>query len=154
MDTVPYVEVHVVQRFSAPADRVFDAWINPVIAGSWLFATASHRMSRVQIDPRAGGAFRFEGERDGETVVQTGKYLEIARPRRLAFMLFMAERSRSATRVNVEITALKAGCELALVHENVLPDRARLTEGRWDGMLYGLAEMLGDSRESRGRLPG
>jgi uncharacterized protein YndB with AHSA1/START domain len=150
MDTAPHVEVRVTQRFSAPADRVFNAWLDPVMAGRWLFATASHRMSRVTIDARAGGAFRFEGGREGETVVQTGKFLEIVRPRRLAFVLSMAEHSHGTSRVNVEIAPLKSGCELALVHKNVQPDRARLTEGRWDGMLYGLAETLGGSRESRG----
>ena len=149
MDTAPYVEIRVSQRFSAPADRVFDAWIDPALAGQWLFATASHRMARVTIDARTGGAFRFEGRRDGGTVVRTGKYLEIVRPRRLIFTLSMTERSRGASRVNVEIAPLDTGCELTLVHENVLPDRARITEGRWDGMLYGLAETLGGTRDIR-----
>ena len=145
MDTVPYVVVRIAQRFSAPADRVFNAWIDPLVACRWLFATASHRMSRVEIDARAGGEFRFADERDGERIVHAGKFLDIERPRRLVFTLSMAEHSHHATRVNVEIVPLQSGCELTLVHESVLPGHAPGTDARWTGMLYGLAETLGSS---------
>lgn len=46
------------------------------------------------------------------------------------------------TRVTAEIVPLKTGCELRLTHENVPPELARHTEGRWSGMLYGLATVL------------
>ncbi len=143
MDTAPHVEVRVTQRFSASAERVFNAWVDPGIAGKWLFATASRPMSSVTIDARAGGSFRLEDWQDGEDAVQSGKYVEIVSPRRLVFILSAEKRRRSGTCVSVEIVPLETGCELTLVHENVPPGHANGTEGRWAGMLYGLAALLG-----------
>ena len=143
MDAAVFSEIRVTQRFSAPADRVFDAWIDPALAGEWLFATAWRPLARVEIDARAGGSFRFEERIDGEGVVHTGQYIEIDRPRRLAIALAEGKRGRVSTRVSVEIAALDAGCVLTLVHANVPPESAYYTEGRWSGMLYGLAALLG-----------
>lgn len=139
MDTAPHVEVRVTQRYSAPTDSVFDAWIDPAMAGRWLFATAWRPMSRVEIDARQGGSFRFADRRGVEC---SGKYLEFSRPRRLVFTLIEGGRPSDVTRVNVEIVPLLAGCELALTHENVAPDCASRAENRWTGMLYGLGETL------------
>jgi len=143
MDTAPHVEVRITQRFSAPAERVFNAWLDPEIAGNWLFATAWRPMSRVAIDARAGGSFRFEDRQDREGVVHSGKYIEIVSPQRLVFALSEEKRPQDMSRVSVEIAPLEAGCELTLVHESVLPHDAARTEGRWIGMLYGLATLLG-----------
>jgi uncharacterized protein YndB with AHSA1/START domain len=149
MDAAPHLEVRVVQRFSAPPDQVFDAWIDPATAGRWLFATAWRPMSRVTIDARAGGTFRFEERRDGSGIIQTGIYIEVARPGRLVFTISGEKRRKDAARVSVEIAAADTGCELTLVHGGVLAHDAAHTEGRWAGMLYGLATMLGgDSRRA------
>jgi len=72
----------------------------------------------------------------------SSKYIEIVRPRRLVFTLSGEKRPQDMTRVSVEIVPLEEGCELTLVHESVLPDSANRTEGRWTGMLYGLATII------------
>jgi uncharacterized protein YndB with AHSA1/START domain len=138
------MKVRVTQRYGATPERVFDAWLDPKTAGAWLFATAWRPMSRVEIDARRGGPYRLA---DGKGTEYTGRYIEIARPRRLVFTLSLANSPRVVTRVTAEIEPLRSGCELRLVHENVPPDRAPLTEGRWTGILYGLGETL----DARGR---
>ena len=142
MDTVSFVEVRVAQRFNAPPERVFDAWIDPATAGRWLFATAWRPMSRVEIDAHAGGAFRFEERPGGKGAVQAGRYLEIDRPGHLVFTLLGGECRQDAARVSVAFIPLEAGCELTLVHEGVFSRDAARVEGRWTGMLYGLATLL------------
>lgn len=142
MDIAPFVEVRVAQHYRAPADRVFDAWIDPAIAGNWLFATASRPASRVAIDARPGGAFRFVERTRGRDIEHSGEYLELVRPRRLSFTLTARHRPDRWSRVTVDIVPQATGCRLALVHENVLKDEAPLVDGRWAGMLYGLNRML------------
>lgn len=134
--------VRVTSEFDAPPERVFDAWLDPGIAGKWLFATATRPAARVAIDARVGGAFRFEEGYDGGRVQHAGVYVVIDRPRRLVFTLSGVKRPRNVTRVCVEIAALDSGCELTLVHENVPQDRAIRTENRWTGMLYGLGKTV------------
>jgi uncharacterized protein YndB with AHSA1/START domain len=132
--------IRVARRFRAPAERVFRAWLEPDVAGRWLFATASQPMTDVDIDARVGGAFRL-AERPGGGHAAHGRYVEIVPHRRLVFTLALPGRS-GVTRVTAEINPLKRGCELALVHERVPADRAGEVEGRWTGILYGLGETL------------
>lgn len=142
MDTAAQVEIRVAQRYSASPERVFDAWLDPAMASAWLFATASHPIARAEIDARVGGSFRFVDRRNGDEIEYTGEYLEIVRPRRLVFALSMENSPKVVTRVIAEIAPLKQGCELTLTHDGVPPGVAARTEGRWSGMLYGLATIL------------
>ena len=143
MDTAPFVEIRVTQRYGAPPDEVVNAWIEPAAAGQWLFATASRPVTRLEIDARAGGSFRFFEESSGNDIEHAGVYIEFDRPRRLVFALSERGRSPGQTRVSVEIVQAKAGCEVTLVHEGVSPEQASRIEGRWAGMLYGLGTLLG-----------
>jgi uncharacterized protein YndB with AHSA1/START domain len=135
--------VRVTHRFTASAERVFDAWLDPQKAGKWLFATPSGQMVRVEIEARVGGAFCFTDRREGEDVEHIGEYLEIDRPRRLVFTFTVAKYSQESTRVTVDIVPQGAGCELTLTHEGVLPDYASRTEAGWTGILDRLAATLG-----------
>jgi uncharacterized protein YndB with AHSA1/START domain len=134
--------IHLTRRFRAPPRRVFDAWLDPGLAGRWLFATASRPMTDVEIDARVGGWFRLVDRRNGESTEHHGRYVEIVPHRRLVFTLQGGSRPREATRVIVEIIPRKRGCELRLRHENLPPDHAHDTEARWTGILYGLGETL------------
>jgi len=134
--------IRITRRFAVPPEEVFDAWINPEIAGQWLFATASRPMTHVEIDARVEGAFCFAEQRDGELIEYTGEYVEIVPHRRLAFALSMEDHWYVTTRVMVEIAPLKTGSELTLVHEDVPSHYADHTEARWTGILYGLGVTL------------
>jgi uncharacterized protein YndB with AHSA1/START domain len=145
------VELRVTQCFDAPARRVFNAWLDPAVAGAWLFATASRPLARVEIDARVGGSFRMLDRLGRGGTEYAGEYLEIAPPRRLAFTLSADPGAQEATRVRVEIIPTGSGCELTLTHENVPPDDASRMEGRWIGMLYGLGTRLGAEPGGRGQ---
>lgn len=134
--------IRVTRRFRAPPERVFDAWLDPETAGLWLFATALQPMARVKIDARVGGAFCFADRRGGEDIEYSGEYIEIARPRRLAFTLSMNNRLPDITRVTAEIVPLKTGCRFILTHENLPADYASSMKARWTGILYGFGAML------------
>jgi len=130
--------VHVCQLLPVTPARAFQAWVDPALAGRWLFATASNPMTRVAIDARVGGRFRFAD--DGDTD-ESGCYLEILPGRRLAFSL---DRSGSinGSAVTVEFARHDAGCLLSLTHSCVVSEDAGYVQARWEGMLYGVCLML------------
>jgi uncharacterized protein YndB with AHSA1/START domain len=106
--------------------------------------TRRFKMVRAEVDPRAGGSFIFVDRRDGKDVSHAGSYLEIDRPRRLAFTFGVD--GTECTRVVVDIGSANGGSELTLTHELApgwedFADRAR--EG-WTKILDGLAATLGE----------
>jgi len=139
MSSAPDLTVRVTRRFSASAERVFDAWLDPERARKFLFATATGQMVRVEINARVGGKFVFTDRRDGDDVEHTGEYLEIDRPRRLVFTFAAPKFSSASTRVSIDIVPLESGCELTLTHEGVLPDYVTRTEAGWGMILDNLA---------------
>jgi uncharacterized protein YndB with AHSA1/START domain len=141
--TASRATVRVAHHFSASAERVFDAWLDPAKAGKFLFATPTGTMVRAEIDPRVGGRFCFVDRRDGQDAEHVGTYLEIDRPRRLVFTFGVPQFSSEMTRVTIEIVAHGTGCELTLTHDDVLPDYATRTEGGWRMILDSLAKTLG-----------
>ncbi len=139
----PHATIRVAYRYGASAADAFDAWLDPEVAGRWLFATASQPMAHVEIDGRVGGSFCFvEQLQAGRIIRYTGQYIEIVPDRRLAFTLSMEPHPDLVTRVAVAIAPLAQGCMLKLRHENIPPEHASYVEGRWTGILYGLGVTL------------
>jgi uncharacterized protein YndB with AHSA1/START domain len=134
--------VRVVRHFSASAERVFDAWLDPKKAGRWLFATPGGQMVRVEIDARVAGRFVFVERRDGEDVEHSGEYLALDRPRRLVFRFAVLKYSSAYTRVAIDIVPVGSGCELTLVHEGILPEYEAQTQSGWKTILEALAARL------------
>jgi uncharacterized protein YndB with AHSA1/START domain len=134
--------VQVTRKFSASAERVFDAWLDPNTVGKWLFATPTGKMGEVKIDARVGGSYVIVECREGTDVEHIGEYLEIDRPRRLVFTLKVPKYSEENTKVTIEIRALESGCELTLTHEGVLPDYIARTTSGWSMILDHLAATL------------
>jgi uncharacterized protein YndB with AHSA1/START domain len=145
MTADPRPIVRVTHRFDASAERVFDAWLDPKTAGRWLFATSTGQMVRVEIDARVGGQFIFVDRRNGEDIEHRGEYLDLDRPRRLAFTFGVPKYSSETTRVCVDIVPRETGCELTLTHEGVLPEYAERTNSGWTEILGRLAANLAQS---------
>jgi uncharacterized protein YndB with AHSA1/START domain len=130
------VILRVTHRYSAPAERVFDAWLTPAQASRFLFRTRTGNVMQCMITPEVGGGFTVTDRRptaDGDEsvfdVVHMGKYLEIDRPRKLVFDLTVLTYTELTTRVTVEVTPLGAhSCELALTHELGDTDQAHANE--------------------------
>jgi uncharacterized protein YndB with AHSA1/START domain len=76
--------VSVRREIAAPAEVLFDAWLDAHSLGTWLKPSGC-RETRAETDPREGGAFRIVMTDDESSTVHTGTYREIDRPRRLVF---------------------------------------------------------------------
>jgi uncharacterized protein YndB with AHSA1/START domain len=135
--------IAITRRFDVPMEPVFDAWLDPARAGRFLFATPTGKMVRVEIDARVGGCFNIT-RRDGEDIEHVGTYLDIDRPRRLAFTFGVPKFSPQMTRVTIELKPLPTGCELELTHEGVPPEWRDATRQGWGKILDGLSALLAD----------
>jgi uncharacterized protein YndB with AHSA1/START domain len=76
--------VTVRRQIAAPADDLFDAWLDAQSLGTWL-RPSGVRETRAETDPRVGGTFRIIMVDDESSMEHTGTYREIDRPRRLVF---------------------------------------------------------------------
>ena len=108
MQTGDKFKLTVTRRFNAAAEAVFDAWLDPVGAPKWLFATPNGEMLRADIDPSVGGEFCIVEKREDEVMEHLGEYTVIDRPRRLAFM-FTVNMSDDVSHVTVDIAPVAGG---------------------------------------------
>jgi uncharacterized protein YndB with AHSA1/START domain len=143
-DTAPKtVQVTATHRYEVAPERVFDAWLDPAIAGQFLFATPTGRMIRAEIDPRIGGRFTFTDRRpDMGDIEHVGTYVEIDRPRRLVFDFAVPKFSLQVSTVTLDFAPSGDGCELTLTHDGVLEEYAKGTRTGWSMILAALGWAL------------
>jgi len=136
-------ELKVSHRYPFPAEKVFDAWLDPKVASRFLFATPEGEMIRAEVDARVGGRFTFVDRRpDMGDVEHVGEYLEIDRPRRLVFTFAVPAYDPNYTTVTVTLAPDGAGCIATLTHAGVPEEWAgRSTEG-WGMILASLETAL------------
>lgn len=139
------IQIRVSRHFTASAERVFDAWFDETTAVRWWFATPAGQMQSVKIDGRVGGKFRIVERRGDEDAEHFGTFIELDRPRRIV-LDFATDPDHPATRVTIQITALKdGGCELTLSHDIAAEwaDYKDRTSQGWTMILESLAKALG-----------
>jgi uncharacterized protein YndB with AHSA1/START domain len=144
--------VRLTHRFSASAERVYDAFLDAEEARKFLFATSTGAIVRCEIDARVGGSFVIVDRRDGEDVLHTGTYQELERPRRIVFTLSVPKYSSHASKVTLVLEPLDKGCELTLTQEakrERADTRQSASEG-WLGILEVAAEVLVDEAPTCG----
>jgi uncharacterized protein YndB with AHSA1/START domain len=142
MTTATSATVQVFRRIAASPERVYDAWLDPDQAGRWLFRTSDGSLERCEIDARVGGGLRVDERRADGLAEHYGTYVEIDRPRRLAFD-FWTSFSDEKTRVVVDIAPDGDGSLLTLTHEGVWADYEDRTRQGWTMILENLARTLG-----------
>lgn len=146
------IVVSVIRNFPVPRERVFDAWLDPALIEGWMFGAAvrNEEILHLRNDPRVGGRFSFLVQRGEQRIDHVGTYLELDRPRRLAFtwaaVLVGADEDvdEASSRVTIELIAAGDGCDLTLTHEMdpKWADYAERTRMGWTKMLGDLADAL------------
>jgi len=136
------VDPQIARQFNAPAERVFDAWLDPGVGAHWPFATPGGQTVRAQTDARVGGRFVFTDRRDGVDVEHSGAYLEIARPRRLVFEFSVPMYSPGVSRIAVDLEPAPGGCGLTLTHVGHPAEFVERSRAGWNMTLDRLAATL------------
>ena len=141
MSETPHVSARATRRFSEAPETVFGAWLDPDQIGRWMFA--NEETVRIALEPRVGGTFSFVVRRQGREIDHVGTYLEIDRPRRLAFTWGTAD-SEERSRVIITVEPLATGAEMTVTHE-MAPQWAQFVpqaEASWGKMLAALEAAL------------
>ena len=82
MTEAPVVRVQRVMP--ATPDVVFGEWLDPESLAEWM-CPRPDRCVAVTVEPRVGGRVRFDVDSSGTSVLITGQFLTIDRPRLLRF---------------------------------------------------------------------
>jgi uncharacterized protein YndB with AHSA1/START domain len=137
-----------VQTFSVPAQRVYDAILDPAMIARFMFGPLlrEEEILHIRNELRVGGRFSFKVKRSDAVIDHVGEYLELAPPRRVAFTWGIAGESDDAggPPVTIDITPTSEGCSVRLTHEMApgwegFADRAGAA---WARMLGVLATLL------------
>jgi len=127
------------REIAAPAEVLFDAWLDAESLGAWLKPDGI-RETRAQTDPREGGSFRIVMVQDETELLHSGTYREIDRPHRLVFTWSShATRFRDSL-VTVTFEPSSEGSTVVEIHQVGLPDEeARASHHRgWSEILRAL----------------
>lgn len=109
----------------APADKVFDAWLNPEVMQGFL-CPGEGTTSRVSNDPVVGGRYDIlmEGGPHGEGVPHWGEYRRIDRPEHLEFT-WNSPHAEPDSIVTLEFRPVDGGTEVTLIHDRFPSEGAR-----------------------------
>lgn len=140
----PLIKVQVTRRFDTTAERIYDAFLDPMQAGKFMFATPTGQMIRAETSPRVGGSFVFIERRPNGDAEHYGIYVELNRPRRLSFRFAVEKNAKESDLVTIDIVPREKRSEVILTHEMKAEFegyRDRIAEG-WASILGGLAAIL------------
>ncbi len=140
--------VEVERRVGARPERVFDALLDPSMVRTWLAAPDAGGAVSVELDARVGGTFSFVVRRDGETIADSGQYLEIDRPRALSFTWRVPRVSLETGVVTIQLMPVGNETAVTLRHEGVFAEHEERTERGWSAAIESIALLLARPREA------
>jgi uncharacterized protein YndB with AHSA1/START domain len=134
------------RTYTAPRQRVFDAWTKPELAAKVL-GPGDVTVPEIDMDVRTGGTYRLVMLMpDGERMNVGGTYREVRAPERLS-MTWRWEEDDPAdefdTLLTLEFNEVAGGTELVLTHEQLasVESRDRHADG-WGKILDQLADSV------------
>ncbi|MGQ0383690.1 MAG: SRPBCC family protein [Gammaproteobacteria bacterium] len=135
----PVPTVTVRREIAAPAETLFDAWLDAGSLAVWMRPGDTTRTA-VKVDPRVGGAYEIVMHTPKGPVSHSGTYREIARPRRLVFTWNSPYAGQTDSLVTVEFHPKRGATEIVLTHEG-LPsaEMAAAHSGGWSDIVVLLA---------------
>ena len=133
------VNLVVRRTIKASAQRLFEAWTQPVHLHKW-WGPKSVTCEKAEVDLRVGGGYRI-GNRfpDGKFVWIVGEFERIVPPHELVYSWRMEPESQISERVTVRFEPRDSATEVIVVHERMAS--AAIREGHesgWNDCLNGL----------------
>jgi uncharacterized protein YndB with AHSA1/START domain len=132
--------------FSAPPDKVFDAWTSVETLKLWWPAGPSWDTPVAEVDVRVGGRLRLVmRDPDGNEFGGEGTYLTLDRPRRLAFTWRWDDPALGTEEQVVDVVFADNGdgtTSVALSNSGLTEADEQSHREGWDGSFDNLDEVL------------
>ena len=136
-----------IQIFRVPAQRVYDAILDPDMIAKFMFGPLlrEETILHIRADARVGGRFSYRVRRGETEIDHVGKFLELDRPNRIVFTWAIAgEGEDDPSIVTIDITPRPDGCSLRLTHEmdEKWAEFVDRSQAGWEKMFGVLATLL------------
>ncbi len=140
LNSLASAAVVVRRTIAAPAEDIFDAWLDPEALSEWM-RPGSIKRSQARTDARVGGKYEVRMYGESGEILHHGVYRQIDRPRRLVFTWHSPFAGEQETLVTVDfVVQPDQRTEVIVTHEQ-LPEDARAAHSRgWTSGLEHLDE--------------
>lgn len=135
--------VNLTQTINASAEKIFDAWLDPVMLAQFILPMPGMPQPEVENDAQEGGSFSIIMQVGDDKIPHTGTYLTIKRPQELVFS-WQSPFSADDSRVSLLFNAIDANTtQVELTHVTFPDEESRSNhEGGWGNILGRLAEIV------------
>jgi uncharacterized protein YndB with AHSA1/START domain len=137
------LSVNISKTINAPIEKVFDAWLDPLMLTQFILPAPGMAHPQVENDAREGGRFSIIMQVGDERIPHTGTYLTLERPHRLAFS-WESPFSTDDSVVTLLFDAIDGNTtRLDLSHIKFINEEARSNhEGGWNNILDQLDQLI------------
>jgi len=137
------LSVNISKTFNAPIEKVFDAWLDPLMLTQFILPAPGMAQPQVENDAREGGRFSIIMQVGDERIPHTGTYLALERPQRLAFS-WESPFSTDDSVVTLVFDAIDSSTtRLDLSHIKFINEEARANhQGGWNNILDQLDQLI------------
>lgn len=133
----------VSRRINAPAEKVFEAWLDPKMLTRFMLPASGMEVPRAETDPRVGGRFEIIMVAGGNEMPHGGVYKEIDRHQRLVFTWESPMTTEGSTVTLTFTPAGDAATDVELTHEKFPSEESRDNhKGGWSAILDKLNEVV------------
>lgn len=137
------LEVKINKVISAPIEKVFDAWLNPINLSKFMQPMDGMSDAEVINDPKVGGKFTIVMIAGDNKMPHEGEYLEIDRPNKLVFT-WETSFSADGSTVTLNLSEVDSThTKIDLIHRKFIDEETRTNhEGGWTGILNTLSDNI------------
>ena len=137
------LRVNISKIINAPIEKVFDAWLDPLMLTQFILPAPGMAQPQVENDAREGGRFSIIMQVGDDRIPHTGTYLTLERPHRLAFS-WESSFSTDDSIVTLVFDAIDSNTtRLDLSHIKFINEEARSNhEGGWNNILDQLDHLI------------
>ena len=137
------LSVNISKTINAPIEKVFDAWLDPLMLTQFILPAPGMVQPQVENDAREGGRFSIIMQVGDERIPHTGTYLALERPYRLAFS-WESPFSSDDSIVTLVFDAVDSSTtRVELSHIKFINEEARANhQGGWNNILNQLEQLI------------